>query len=113
MKKIDWASKLTSRKFWAAIIGFITSVMIVFNVDTLTIEQSVALISAASTLIAYIIGEGMVDAARIAAASEATALEPLVIQYPAEMEKTNEFVDGPTITYTTNTTGVEIKNEVE
>jgi hypothetical protein len=39
--------------------------MVAFGVDDLTIEQVVAMITAASTLIAYIIGEGMVDAARI------------------------------------------------
>lgn len=63
--KINWKQKLTSRKFWAAVIGFITAMMVAFGVDDLTIEQVVAMITAASTLIAYIIGEGMVDAARI------------------------------------------------
>lgn len=65
MNKIDWKSKLTSRKFWVAVVGFITAILVAFKVDSLTIEQVVALITAASTLIAYIIGEGMVDAARI------------------------------------------------
>lgn len=63
--KINWKQKLTSRKFWAAVIGFITAMMVAFGVDDLTIEQVVAMITAASTLIAYIIGEGMVDTARI------------------------------------------------
>jgi len=63
--KIDWKQKLTSRKFWVALIGFITALLIAFGVDNLKIEQVVALITAASTLIAYIIGEGIVDAARI------------------------------------------------
>lgn len=65
MKKIDWKSKLTSRKFWTAVIGFITAIMIAFNVPDLTIEQVTAIVTAGATLIAYIIGEGMVDAARI------------------------------------------------
>jgi uncharacterized membrane protein len=65
--KINWKQKLTSRKFWAAIIGFVTSVLVAFGVGDLTIEQIVAIITAASTMIAYIIGEGMVDAARIKA----------------------------------------------
>ena len=62
---INWKQKLTSRKFWAAVIGFVTAMMVAFGVSDLTIEQVVAIITAASTLIAYIIGEGMVDAARI------------------------------------------------
>ena len=63
--KINWKQKLTSRKFWAAVIGFATAIMVAFGVNDLTIEQVIALITATSTLIAYIIGEGMVDAARI------------------------------------------------
>lgn len=63
--KINWKQKLTSRKFWAAVIGFVTAMMVAFGVSDLTIEQVVAMITAASTLIAYIIGEGMVDAARL------------------------------------------------
>lgn len=62
--KINWKQKLTSRKFWAAAIGFVTALLVAFGVNDLTIEQVVALITAASTLIAYIIGEGMVDVAR-------------------------------------------------
>ena len=62
--KINWKHKLTSRKFWAAIIGFITAILVTFGVNDLTIEQVAALITATSTLIAYIIGEGMIDSSR-------------------------------------------------
>jgi uncharacterized membrane protein len=67
MGKIDWKQKLTSRKFWAAVIGFVTAVMVAFNVDKLTIEQVVSIVSGCSVLIAYIIGEGLVDSARVGA----------------------------------------------
>ena len=70
--KTDWKSKLTSRKFWAAVTGFVTAILFTFNVDNLTTEQVIAVISAASVLIAYIIGEGIVDAARIKANSKKT-----------------------------------------
>lgn len=63
--KINWKQKLTSRKFWAALITFVTSILVAFGVPDLTIEQVIAVISAGSVMIAYIIGEGMVDAARI------------------------------------------------
>lgn len=62
--KIDWVKKLTSRKFWAAIITFITSILVAFGVPDLTIEQVIAVVTAGSSMIAYIIGEGLVDAAR-------------------------------------------------
>jgi hypothetical protein len=63
--KINWKQKLTSRKFWAALTGFVTAILVAFKVPDLTVEQVVAIISASATMIAYIIGEGMVDAARI------------------------------------------------
>lgn len=63
--KINWKQKLTSRKFWAALTGFVAAMLVAFKVPDLTIEQVIAIISASATLIAYIIGEGMVDAARI------------------------------------------------
>lgn len=62
--KINWKQKLTSRKFWAAVITFVTSVLVAFGVPDLTIEQVITVITAGSAMVAYIIGEGLVDAAR-------------------------------------------------
>lgn len=59
--KIDWKRKFTSRKFWAAVIGFITPLLTLFNVPDITIEKVCTLITAESVLIAYIVGEGLVD----------------------------------------------------
>lgn len=75
MNKINWKQKLTSRKFWAALIGFITAMLVAFNVPDMTIEQVTAVITAGATLIAYIIGEGMVDAARIQQKGNAQEVE--------------------------------------
>ena len=63
--KINWKRKLTSRKFWVAVIGFVTAVMVALNIDQMTAEQVAAIISAMGTLVAYIIGEGMTDAAHV------------------------------------------------
>ena len=57
--------KLTSRKFWAAVIGFVTPLMLMFNIADSDITKVTAVIMAGGTLVAYIIGEGMVDAANI------------------------------------------------
>lgn len=70
--KINWKQKLTSRKFWAAVITFVTSVLVAFGVPDLTIEQVVAIITAGSAMIAYIIGEGLVDAARVKNSQESS-----------------------------------------
>lgn len=60
--KIDWKRKLTSRKFWAAIVGFVTPTLIAFGVADNVVTQVAGIIMAGATLIAYIIGEGLVDA---------------------------------------------------
>ncbi len=70
MKKINWARKLTSRKFWAAVVGFATPVMTLAQVPDNTAVQVTAIIMAGGTLIAYIIGEGMTDAAAVESGSE-------------------------------------------
>lgn len=62
--KINWKQKLTSRKFWAAVVGFVTALLMGFKVSESDIAQVTAIIMSAATLIAYIIGEGMVDANR-------------------------------------------------
>ncbi|HZW84071.1 MAG TPA: hypothetical protein VFF14_11720 [Candidatus Deferrimicrobium sp.] len=64
MSQINWKQKLTSRKFWAAVIGFVTALLVAFNVDKITTQQVISVISACSVLIAYIIGEGIVDSSR-------------------------------------------------
>lgn len=59
--KVDWIKKLTSRKFWVALVGFITALLVAFNVDAGSIEQITSIIMSFATLIAYILAEGMVD----------------------------------------------------
>ena len=65
MNKINWKKKLTSRKFWVALIGFISSLLVAFNVDSGSVEQITSIIMSGATLIAYILAEGFVDASNI------------------------------------------------
>lgn len=67
--KINWKQKLTSRKFWAALIGFVTAILVAFHADELTIESVTAIFSAMGLLAAYVLAEGKVDAARAAGQS--------------------------------------------
>ena len=78
MTKIDWASKLTSRKFWAAIVGFVTALMLGFGMTESDVAQVTSIIVAGSTLIAYIIGEGLVDASRATTANELDTEERVI-----------------------------------
>ena len=62
--KINWKEKLTSRKFWASVIGFITAILTVFAIPDIKIEQVIGVVTAVASLIAYTIGEGLVDASK-------------------------------------------------
>ena len=62
---IDWKRKLTSRKFWAAIAEFVTMLVIAFGGKQETAVQITAIIMAGAAVVAYIIGEGLIDAANV------------------------------------------------
>lgn len=62
---MDWKRKLTSRKFWAAIVNFITQLMIAFHATDSEAAQVAAVIMAGAGVIAYIVGEGLADAANV------------------------------------------------
>lgn len=60
---MDWKQKLTSRKFWAAIANFVTMLIIAFGGTDQTATQITAIIMAGAGVIAWIVAEGMADAA--------------------------------------------------
>jgi len=62
MQKIDWKKKLTSRKFWLAVGGFVAGIIILICNNEALAEQISAIILSAGSVIAYIIGEGLADA---------------------------------------------------
>ncbi len=62
----DIKRKLTSRKFWTAVAAFASMLIVAFGGTEETATQVTALIMAGATMVAYIIGEGMADAANIA-----------------------------------------------
>lgn len=59
----DWKRKLCSRKFWAAVADFVTMLILAFGVAEETATQITAIIMAGASVVAYIIGEGLADAA--------------------------------------------------
>ena len=63
MKNIDWVRKLTSRKFWVAVASFVSMMIVAFGGTENSASQVAALIMAGASVIAYIIGEGLTDAA--------------------------------------------------
>lgn len=78
---IDWKKKLTSRKFWAAIAEFATMLIIALGGKQDTAVQVTALIMAGAAVVAYIIGEGLVDAANVV---------PVAVEIPPDEEPAEE-----------------------
>ncbi len=62
MKNIDWKRKLTSRKMWAGTASFVSMITVAKTNNQNESAQVVALIMAGASVIAYIVGEGLVDA---------------------------------------------------
>ena len=55
--------KLTSRKFWAAVAGFVAGLAVVFGLDEDIIAQVAGLVGSIASVVAVIVTEGKVDAA--------------------------------------------------
>lgn len=63
--KIDWKRKLTSRKLWLAVAGFVTGLILAFNGSAEVAESVSGCIMSGASVIAYIVGEGLTDVANI------------------------------------------------
>ena len=58
---IDWKRKLTSRKLWVAIAGFVSGIMIFRGASESEAAQVAALIMSGASVVGYVIGEGLAD----------------------------------------------------
>lgn len=63
LMKIDWIRKLTSRKLWIATVGLVSGLIIAFGGSAETAETVTGCIMSAASVMAYVIGEGLTDAA--------------------------------------------------
>ena len=61
MHKINWVSKLTSRKWWTSVIAFVTLLIIAFGGTERVATQVASIIMAGAIVISYTIGEGLID----------------------------------------------------
>ena len=61
--KIDWKRKLTSRKLWLAIAGLISGLVLAFNGSAEIAETISGCVLSLGSVVGYIIGEGLTDAA--------------------------------------------------
>lgn len=63
MSKENIIRKLTSRKLWVAVAGFVSGLIIAFDGDAETAETISALILQGASVLGYLIAEGLADAA--------------------------------------------------
>lgn len=73
--KIDWARKLSSRKFWVCVCGFVSTLIIGFGVAENVATQIISTIMAGGCLVAYILAEGWIDAVSVENEAEASISE--------------------------------------
>lgn len=67
---MDWKRKLTSRKLWIAIASFASLLIVAFGMAEETATQVSAIIMAGASVVGYIIGEGLADAAHTGETTE-------------------------------------------
>lgn len=60
MKKLG--DKLKSRKLWAAVVGVIMGVAMVFGLDENTVTTVAGAVTALVSVVTYIVAEGKIDA---------------------------------------------------
>ena len=65
MKQINWAKKLTSRKWWTSVASFVTLMIVACGGADSTATQVSAIIMAGAVVIGYTIGEGLTDSANV------------------------------------------------
>lgn len=63
--KIDWKRKLTSRKLWVAVAGFVAGLIIAFGGSDQTAETVSGCILSGAAVVGYVIGEGLADSAGV------------------------------------------------
>ena len=60
--QIDWKKKLSSRKFWLAVVGLVTGVLALFKMPESETAQIGGIIMAVGSVVSYILAEGWIDA---------------------------------------------------
>lgn len=70
MSKNDLIRKLTSRKLWLALAGFISMLIVAFGFAEETATQVAAIIMAGADVLGYMLAEGLADAAKTSTTKE-------------------------------------------
>lgn len=61
MNKIDWKKKLTSRKLWVALAGFVAGMIVAFGGSSEVAETVSGCVLSGAAVVGYLVGEGLAD----------------------------------------------------
>ena len=59
--KIDWKRKLTSRKLWVSLAGFVAGLIVIFGGKQDTADKVSGAIMSGAAVVGYVLGEGLAD----------------------------------------------------
>ena len=59
--KIDWKRKLTSRKLWVSLAGFVAGLIVIFGGKQETADKVSGSILSGAAVVGYVLGEGLAD----------------------------------------------------
>lgn len=65
MRNSNWKRKITSRKLWLSIASFVSMMIMANGGMESEAAQIASLIMAGATVIGYVVGEGLTDAANV------------------------------------------------
>lgn len=71
---IDWKRKLTSRKLWIAISGFVAGLIVIFGGSREDADKISGAILSGAAILGYMFGEGLADGANGGSAQSASEL---------------------------------------
>ncbi len=59
--KIDWKRKLTSRKLWVSLAGFVAGLIVIFGGTQESADKITGAIMSGAAVVGYVLGEGLAD----------------------------------------------------
>ena len=59
--KIDWKRKLTSRKLWISLAGFVAGLIVIFGGSQADADKVSGAILSGAAVVGYVLGEGLAD----------------------------------------------------
>lgn len=58
---MDWKRKLTSRKLWLSVAGFVAGLIVIFGGQQETADKISGAIMSGAAVVGYVLGEGLAD----------------------------------------------------